>query len=154
MIRTLQRLSFFLMLVASQIGLAREPVLSVETQNAVKNIFGTKRLTWTDPERVRIDNLHHLNGGEPFIEGGVVVFRFLTMKSAKAAHVFVDGNKDPLVASVSIGPSIARTHIKMFAQADDDCGGRYKLVVIHEVNEALFASSTPFRTHVADCDSE
>lgn len=149
-----------LLLVVTQARSANEPVLSIETRSAIRNVFGTDQIKWVDQKIIRIENLNHfpslwyITDGEPFVEGNTVVSHIRILDSAKIVSAFVNGNKNPFVGSLIVGPSAARLPITMSATVDTNCGGRYSLVVVQQVNKTLFAQNIHFRTHIADCNSE
>jgi len=130
------------------------------TSENIKSTFGMKNVTFSDKIFLKILNQPiNKNGTHHHIEGARINLSFGyrgSMKDVKLIGVFIDGNKKPLVATISPANSIETEPFKyrITGKADSHCLGKYKALVILKVNNKLIGNSKPFTTFVADCGGQ
>jgi len=127
------------------------------TSEKIKSVFGTKDVMNSDKILLHIVNQKLNKHGKQYaIEGARISLSFGfrgSMENVQRIGIFLDGNKKPLIATISPGESIEKEPFKyrITGKADSDCYGKYNAIVILNVNNKLIGTSKSFSTFVADC---
>lgn len=135
---------------------SKELEISNTTLNSVKKIFGHKNIISSPKIHIKVNNGKKMLNGEYLVIEEQIKIKFVYIGKAKDIElmgVFIDGNRIPLVASLSIGGSslTKNPYFVVSGKADKYCEGNYKAVIVIKINNQLLSNKIPFRTTIADC---
>ena len=154
---------FIILTTQLNIGFCGDLNISKNTRKHISSIFGDKPIIHDENIRYKINSFK--SEQNLLVEGDQIFFQVAIRNKNEIPDligIFIDGNKNPLVATIkpgnsmkpqekSITPSHGRVLFRIYGFADNYCGGKYNAVVVFKTNNELTARSIPFSTIVADC---
>lgn len=156
----------FIYLISPNISYCDELAISSITKSKLIAIFGDLPINHSEDIRLKVRKTFVNNKGINLLEGDRVniklLYRGFRETPPQLIGVFLDGNKDPLVATITPGKSTVAPKngsdrgIPLFSItgfADNYCWGKYTALVVVKIDKNLIANSKSFRTITADCGS-
>ena len=131
--------------------------ISKTTLNSVNTVFSSRNIQYSDRINIKlVKNTIPTKSGELVIEGANVNVQFGyrgNVKNTQLIGVFLDGNKEPLVATISPNKSLSKDpfYFSLRGVAENDCYGKFMVLIVIKEKNILLANSLPFTTFVADC---
>jgi len=147
-------LSFVFILHTSNIY-AENLLLSSNTTNNIKKVFGFSEIQKSDKILIKIMNLQKAKSGNTFVEGHEVTIRLAYRGHSNEIEligIFLEGNKEPLIAKIIPGESATkRVQYIVKGNIENYCFKTNKILVVVKKKNKLLASSKSFYSFISDC---
>ena len=149
-------LLFSLLLLAINSALSKDLNISDAALNKVKKIFGDKNIRNSNKIHIKINSGQKLYNNEYLVTDEVIIIKFMYLGKSKDIEligVYIDGNINPLVTSLSPGESVKSNnpYFVVTGKVDNYCEGHYKALIVMKIKNHILANNAPFKTTIADC---
>ena len=128
-----------------------------KTINSIKQSFGSVNYQTTNKIRIKIENLNQSPSGKTYVESDVAYIQFMyTGKTSdiEAIGLFVDRNKNPLVAKIIPGKSTAKPlNITVRSKIDNYCHKTNIALVVIKTRKGLLINDKSFYSFISDCSA-
>lgn len=155
MIKTLLVIILSVCLFLTKDVLSNDVEITNKVKDSVQEVFGSEQIQSSRKIRIKIVNLQKLSDGKTFVESDEVVVRFAYTgpgTEAELIGIFLEGNKNPLVAKIIPGKSSGRKlNFVVRAKIENFCYKNNNVLVIVKANKKLLANRVSFYSFISDC---